>query len=52
MATARVAGTVKMKDDDIHTINASLVTTKPIVIPPFGCKQVKQLIQLLAIHSY
>ena len=34
----RVAGTVKMKNDDTSSLNAPLVTAKPIVIPPFGCK--------------
>ena len=38
MVTARVAGTVEMKDNAIPTIGAPLVTTKPIMIPPFGCK--------------
>ena len=38
VVTARAAGTVKMKDHDIPTIDAPLVTTKPIVIPPFRCK--------------
>ena len=38
MVTARVAGTVEMKDDGIPTIDAPLVTTKPIMIPPFRCK--------------
>ena len=36
--TARVPCTVEMKDDGFPTINASLVTTKPIVIPTFRCK--------------
>ena len=43
MVTAKVADTVDMKDDDIPTIDAPLVPTKPIMIPPFGCKQVKGL---------
>ena len=38
MVTAKVAGTVKTKDDGIPTIDAPLVTIKPIVIPPFRCK--------------
>ena len=37
MVTAKVAGTVEMKNDDIPTIDAPLVTTKPTVNPPFGC---------------
>ena len=38
---ARVNGTVEMKNYDTPSIDAHLVTTTPIVIPPFGCKQVK-----------
>ena len=52
MVTAKVPDTVEMKNDDILTINAPLVTTKPIVIPPFGCKQVKGLVGLLPSCSY
>ena len=36
MVTAKVAGTVEMKNDDTPTIDVPLVTTKPITIPPFG----------------
>ena len=35
---AGVAKTVEMKNYDIPSIKAPLVTTKPIVIPPFGCE--------------
>ena len=38
IVTAKVAGTVEMKDNDIPTIDTPLVTTKTTVIPPFGCK--------------
>ena len=38
MVTAQVAGTDEMKNDDIPTMDTPLVTTKPTVIPPFGCK--------------
>ena len=38
MVTARDAGTVEMKDNAIPTIDASLVITKHIMIPPFRCK--------------
>ena len=38
VVTDGVAGTVEMKNDDIPSVNAPLVTTKPIVIPPLGCK--------------
>ena len=38
MVTARVAGTVEMKDYGIPPIDAPLVTSKPIMIPPFRCK--------------
>ena len=38
MVTAKVASTVEIKDDWVPTINAPLVTTKCIVIPPFRCK--------------
>ena len=39
MVTAKVASTVEMKDDWIYTIDASLVTTKPIMIPPFDVNE-------------
>ena len=52
MVTAKVAGMVETKNDDIITIDAPLVTTKPTVIPPFGCKWVKGLVGLLPTHSY
>ena len=51
MVTAKVVGTVEMKDS-LPTIDASLATTKPIVIPPFGCKQVKELVEALPICNY
>ena len=38
MVTVQVAGTVEMQDDGIPTIDAPLITTKAIMIPPFGCK--------------
>ena len=38
LVTAKVAGTVEMKGGGIPTINAPLVTTKSIIIPPFRCK--------------
>ena len=46
---ARVAGMVEMKNDNTPSINAPLVTTKPIVIPPFGCKWVKGLVESLPV---
>ena len=52
MVTAKVAGTVEMENDDIPTIDGPLVTTKPIVIPPFGCNQVKRIVESLPTHSY
>ena len=45
MVTARAAGTVDMKDNAIPTTDTPLVTTKPIVIPSFRCKQVKGLVE-------
>ena len=50
--TAKVDGTVEMKNEDIPTIHAPLVTTKPIVIPPFRCKPVKGLTESLPACSY
>ena len=44
MVTAKVAGMVEMKNDDVLTTGNPLVTTKPTVILPFGCKQVKGLV--------
>ena len=35
---AREAGRFEMKNDYTPSIDAPLITTKPIVIPPFGCK--------------
>ena len=52
MVTAKVAGIVEMKNDDILTIGTPLVTTKPTVILPFGCKQVKRLVGSLPAWSY
>ena len=52
MATAKVAGTVEIRDEGIPTINVPLVTTKPIMIPPFGCKGVKGLVESLPVCSY
>ena len=43
VVTARVAGKVEIIDDAMLSIDAPLVTTKPIAAPPFGCKQVKGL---------
>ena len=39
MVTAKVASMIERKDDGIPTIDAPLVTTKPFMIPPFGCKE-------------
>ena len=33
----RVTRTVELKNDDTPYINSPLVTTKPLVILPFGC---------------
>ena len=52
MVTDKVTGMVKMKNDHILTIDAPLVTTKPTVIPPFGCKWVKGLVGQLPACSY
>ena len=52
MITAKAAGTVEMKKDDILTIDTPWVTTKPTVIPPFGCKWVKGLVGPLPACSY
>ena len=49
---ARVPGTVEMKNVDTPSIDAPLVTTKPIVIPPFGCRQVKGLVESLPVHTF
>ena len=49
--TAKAAGMVEMKNDDILTTDAPLATTKPTVILPFGCKWVKGLVGLLPAHS-
>ena len=38
MVTAKATSTVETKDDGIPNIDALLVTTKPIMIPPFGCQ--------------
>ena len=51
MVTAKAAGTVEMKNDDILTIDAPLVTAKSTVIPPFGWKWVKGLVGPLPGHS-
>ena len=48
---ARVALSVDMNHDDTSFIDISLVTTKDIVIPPFGCKWVKGLVKSLPVHS-
>ena len=52
MLTARVPGTVEMQDKGIPTVDAPLITTKPIVIPPFGHKWVKGLVESLSVYSY
>ena len=52
MVTAKVAGRVEMNDDGIPTIDAPLVTTKPMVILPLGCKRVKGLVESLPVYSY
>ena len=44
IVTAKVVGTVEMKNNDILTIDAPLVTIKPTMILPFGCKSVKGLV--------
>ena len=36
--TAKVAGMVEMKNEDIFTIDAPLVTNKPTMTLSFGCK--------------
>ena len=41
MVTAKVAGMVEMKNNDILTIDAPLVTTKPTMILSFRCKWVR-----------
>ena len=41
-----------MKNDDVLATDAPLVTTKPTVILPFGCKLVKGLVGPLPAHSY
>ena len=52
MVTTKVASMVEMKNDDILTIDAPLVTTKPTGILPFECKHVKGLVGSLPAHSY
>ena len=52
LVTAKVASIVEMKDDGLPTTDAPLLTTWPILIPPFGCKWVKGLVKLLPVHSY
>ena len=52
MTTAKVAGMVEMKNEDILTIDTPLVTTKPTVILLFGCKQVEGLVGQLPTCSY
>ena len=47
MVNAKVAGIFEMKNHDILTIDIPLVTTKPTVFAPFGCKWVKGLVELL-----
>ena len=39
------------KNNDILTIDAPLVTSKPTVILPFGCKQVNGLVRVLPACS-
>ena len=52
VVTAKVAGTVEMNDNGFPTVDAPLVTTKPIMIPSFRCKRVKGLVESLPICSY
>ena len=52
VVNAKVAGTVEMNNNDIPSIDAPSVSTKPIVIPPFRCKWVKRLVESLPAHSY
>ena len=52
MITAKVAGTVETNNDYILTTDAPFVTTKPTVIPLFGCKQVNGLVGSLPACSY
>ena len=51
MVNAKVAGTVETKEHSIPTMDALLVTTKPIVTLPFGCKWVKGLVESLPVWS-
>ena len=52
MVSAKVAGIVEMKNNDILTIGTPLVTTKLTVILAFGCKLAKGLVEMLPAHSY
>ena len=51
MVMAEVAGSVDTNHDKTLSINAPLVSTKNIVIPPFGCKQVRGVVESLPVHS-
>ena len=52
MANASVASMIERTNDAIPRIDAPLVTTKPIMIPPFRCKWVKGLVESLPVCSY
>ena len=51
MVTVKVASMVEIKDWWHPTIDAPLVTTKPTMIPPFGCKWEKRLVVLLSVSQ-
>ena len=52
IVTVKAVGMVETNRDNILAINTPLVTIKPTVIPPFGCKQVNGLAGCLPAHSY
>ena len=52
MVTGKAAGMLEMKNNDILTIDTPLVTTKPTVTPPFGCKWAQGLVGLLPACTY
>ena len=48
---AKVVSTAELENNDTPFSDAPLVTTKSTVIPPFGCKWVKGLVESPPVHS-